>query len=91
MSAIAKKHLIAMISDIETADEQYEAAGFVLDCIIADGACDDPLGNSASLKPLKIARAEDGAILAVLCQVGPHGLKIGDIAGTERQVLVTAP
>ena len=89
MSTTAKKPLISIVSVIETDNERYEAAGFVLDCIIADGACDDPLGDSASLKPIQIARAEDGSIQAVLCNVAPHGLKIDDIVGT--QVLITAP
>ena len=54
-----------------SAEEHNEAAGFVLDCILDDGACDDELGNSAALRPTKIARMKDGSIRAVLCNVRP--------------------
>jgi len=84
---LLKKHPIEMINDITNADEHYEATGFVLDCIVADGSCDDPLGDSAALKPKSIVRSEDGSILAVICTVRPRDLP--GIECEEKQVLVS--
>jgi hypothetical protein len=60
-----------MMRKIETDEERYEAAGFVLDCILADGMVDDPLGDAASLRPTDVVRAPNGSLLFVLCVVRP--------------------
>ena len=91
MSTTKKQHITTM-RELSSEDEKFEAAGFVLDCILADAACDDPLGDSAALRPTLIARADDGSILAVICRVRPSDARgiLGE-SSIEQQVLLTAP
>lgn len=70
-----------------TPEEHNEAVGFVLDCILANAECDDDLGDSASLRPIKIARTEDGTILAVLCKVRPRDT---EMLTSDEQIFVAA-
>jgi hypothetical protein len=62
---------IGMMRRISSPAEQNEAAGFVLDCILSNGMIDDPLGDSAALRPTDVVRDSDGKLLFVLCAVRP--------------------
>lgn len=62
---------IGMMRKITSPEEHNEAAGFVLDCILANGMVDDPLGDTAALRPTDVVRDSDGKLLFVLCAVRP--------------------
>ncbi len=82
-------HPFEMMRAITSDEEAYEAAGFVMDCVLADGTADDSLGDSAALKPTNIARAEDGRILSVLCAVRPHSKFHAASAKSDDRILVS--
>ncbi len=76
---------------ISSDEEQYEAAGFVLDCILANGRGDDRLGDAAALTPTGVVRAENGSLLYVLCSVRPSNSDGLDASvQDEGQVLIGA-
>lgn len=85
-----KPQPMARFHAIASDDEAYEAAGFVLDCILADGSEDDELGDSAGLRPVEISRADDGSIQYVMCAVRPCG-PVTQMPQVEERVLVGAP
>jgi hypothetical protein len=62
---------IGMMRRITSDAEHNEAAGFVLDCILSNGMIDDPLGDSAALRPTDVVRDSEGKLLFVLCAVRP--------------------
>jgi hypothetical protein len=76
---------------ISSDEEHYEAAGFVLDCVLANELADDDLGDASALRPTDVVRADDGSLLYVLCSVRPSSADGLPIAAEEAtQVLVGA-
>jgi len=93
MSETGRRATFARMRPISGPDEAYEAAGFVMDCILRDGGEGDGyLGNQAGLRPFAIARADDGSIQSVLCTVRPCDPNdlLRESREGEEQVLVSA-
>ena len=79
------------ITIISNAAEHYEASGFVMDVILADGSFDDQYGDSAHIHPVEIARDDKGIITAVLCEIRiPKELPGTPPEAITDRILVTA-